>query len=325
MRLSVVIPTFNRKERLQRTLAALEAQAPNVAGGAEVVVVDDGSSDGTREMLAERSGHGSLRALFPPHGGPAHARNEGARAATGEILVFLGDDVVPRPGFLAAHEQAHRDVVAPSRAVLGRTEWDPGRMRVTPLLSHLDRRGLQFGYDLIRDPEDVPPWFFYASNVSLPRRLFLSIGGFDESFGGAAWEDVEFALRGREGAERLRIVYRPQAHALHDHPTTLASFRARQRLSGQAAALLAAKRPGAASSLGVEEARTFPLHRPFALTAIEILVRTLDPLGVPMPGRFYDKLFRWDYLSGLAEALKGPVEEAPRPPASEAAGLHHSS
>ncbi len=324
MRLSVVIPTFNRRERLIRTLAALETQVGDVPGGVEVVVVDDGSSDGTRELLAGKSGNGPLKALFPAHGGPAHARNEGARAATGEILVFLGDDVVPRPGFLAAHERAHRDAAAPPRAVLGRTEWDPGRMRVTPLLAHLDRRGLQFGYDLIRDREDVPAWFFYASNVSIPRRLFLSIGGFDESFGGAAWEDVEFAFRGRDGTEPLRIVYRPEAHALHDHPTTLSSFRARQRLSGRAAALLAAKRPDAASSLGVEEARTFPRHRPLLLTAIEILVRALDPLGVPMPGRLYDKLFRWDYLSGLAEALKGPAEEASKSSPSEAAGLHHS-
>jgi glycosyltransferase involved in cell wall biosynthesis len=323
VRLSVVIPTFNRKERLLRTLLSLQAQRRDMPAGVEVIVVDDGSSDGTRDLLGEHENAGHLRALFPEHGGPARARNAGARAATGDILVLIGDDIIPLPGFLLAHDRAHRETGAGSRAVLGRTEWDPSRMRITPLLTHLDRRGLQFGYDLIPDPDDVPAWFFYASNVSLPLAAFLRLGAFDESFGGAAWEDVEFALRAVRAPEPLQIVYRPEARALHDHPTSLTSFRARQHSSGCAAAILARRWPETASSLEVDRALSLGPRRPLGLRAIEVLVRSLDPLGVPLPGRLYDKLFRWDYLAGLKEALENPPMGGPVCRSAEAAGLHH--
>jgi glycosyltransferase involved in cell wall biosynthesis len=324
VRLSIVIPTYDRVERLVRTLDAAERQTRDVAGGAEIVVVDDGSTDGTRELLSQREDEGRLRAIFAGHGGPARARNAGARAAKGDVLLFLGDDIVPEPGFLAAHDGAHCEGGAERRAVLGHTEWDASRLRVTPMLRHLGRKGLQFGYGLIRDPENVPPWFFYASNVSLPRELFLGLGGFDESFGGAAWEDVEFAFRAAQAPRPLRLVYRPSARARHDHPTTVASFRARQRASGRGAAILARRRPDLEAALGVAEARSLGATRPAYLRGAEFLVRSIDPLGVPLPGRLYDKLFRWDYLAGLREALE-KVSDLPCPALpSEADGLHSS-
>lgn len=322
MRLSVVIPTLDRKERLERTLAALEAQRGDVKGGVEILVVDDGSTDGTRALLAGLEKEGRLRALAQEHGGPARARNAGAREAAGEILVFLGDDIVPEPRFLATHDRAHRERPDEPRAVLGRTVWDSSRMRVTPMLRHLEENGLQFGYGLIRDPENVPAWFFYASNVSLPREAFLGLGGFDESFGGAAWEDVEFALRAAADRPPLRLVYRPEARARHDHPTSVGSFRERQRISGRAAAHLLARHPDLASPLGVSDARSLEATRPSFLSAAESLIRVLDPLGVPVPGRVYDKLFRWDYLDGLREALANPPAEAVSRSPGRAGGLH---
>lgn len=322
MRLSIVIPTRDRMERLERTLQALEPQARDVAGGVEILVVDDGSTDGTRELLLGREREGRLRALFPGSGGPARARNAGAREAKGDLLLFLGDDIVPAPGFLAAHDAAQHEPGGGRRAVLGHTEWDASRLRVTPMLRHLELYGLQFGYGLIRDPESVPAWFFYASNVSLPREVFLALGGFDESFADAAWEDVEFAFRAMSAPQPLRMVYRPSARARHDHPTTLDSFRSRQRRSGEGAVVLARKMPELASALGVPEARSLGATRPAYLRGVELLVRAADPLGIPLPGRIYDKLFRWYYLDGVREALR----EVPSPllvtPSPEAGGLH---
>jgi glycosyltransferase involved in cell wall biosynthesis len=325
VRLSVVIPTRDRVARLTRTLGALDRQTNDVAGGVEIVVVDDGSTDETREFLSQREGEGRLQAIVAGPGGPARARNAGARAARGDVLLFLGDDIVPEAGFLAAHDAAQREAGAEGRAVLGHTGWDASRQRVTPMLRHLGQKGLQFGYSLIRDPENVPPWFFYASNVSLPRELFLGFGGFDETFGGAAWEDVEFAFRAARAPRPLRLVYRPSARALHDHPTTVASFRARQRASGRGAAILAKRRPDLEAALGVAEARSLGATRPAYLRGAEFLIGLVDPLGVPLPGRIYDKLFRWDYLAGLREALE-EVPNTPRPaPPSEAEGLHLSA
>jgi GT2 family glycosyltransferase len=321
VRLSVVIPTYDRMERLARTLGAVERQTPDVAGGVEILVVDDGSTDGTRDLLVSREREGRLRAFFPGRGGPARARNCGARAAKGELLLFLGDDVVPAPGFLAAHDAAQRKAGAEWHAVLGHTEWDSSRLRVTPMLRHLERRGLQFGFGLIRDPDSVPAWFFYSSNVSLRREAFLAFGGFDESFD-FAWEDAEFAFRAMSAPQPLRMVYRPEARALHDHPTTLDSFRARQRSSGRGASILARKMPELASSLGVPEARSLAALRPAYLRGVELLVRFADPLGIPLPARLYDKLFRWDYLDGLSQALREEPNLPGEALASEAARLH---
>lgn len=309
-RFSIVVPTFDRAERLARVLDALARESAAFAGGVETIVVDDGSGDETRRVLATRGA--TVRALRQENAGPARARNRGAAAAGGELLVFLGDDVEPCAGFLAAHDAAHRNAPRDGRAlaVLGRTDWDAGRMRVTPLLRHLEENGLQFGWSLIRDPEDVPFNFFYTSNVSLPRAAFAALGGFDERFRGAAWEDVEFAWRAtRPGAApRLRLVFRPEARATHDHPTGVASFRRRQRASGGAAATFARLRPELADWLGVPAARALPPSRPASLAVVESLVALADVAGIPLPGALYDRLFRWDYLRGLGDALSNETD-----------------
>jgi len=289
--LSVVIPTFNRRTTLARVLDALLEQRPEAGAAVEIVVVDDGSTDGTGDVLAARA---AVVSLSQPNGGPARARNRGAAAATGERLLFLGDDTVPERGFLAVHAGETR----PGIAVLGYTGWDAERMRVTPLLRHLNENGLQFGYAIIPDAENVPFNFFYTSNVSLDRRLFLDLGGFDESFPFAAFEDVELAYRAMT-AGRLRMVYRKAARTRHDHPTTLASFRGRQRRAGQAGAVFAAKHPELEAWIGLPEARRIGDRRPLSVSLLAAVTETLDPLGVPLPGSAYDKVLRWDYLQGL--------------------------
>jgi len=223
--------------------------------------------------------------------------------ASGEILVFLGDDTVPEPGFLAAHDQAHREGNGGARAVLGYTGWDEERMSVTPFLVFLNEKGPQFGYALIQDANDVPYAFFYTSNVSLPKALFDSLGGFDETFPGAAWEDVELAYRGSRARPPLRLVYRPEARTRHHHPTTLDSFRRRQRAAGNAGVVLARKHPELAEWVGALAARRAPARRPLASRLAGAAVTFFDPLRIPLPERLYDAAIRWDYLSALREAL----------------------
>lgn len=302
-RLSVVVPTFERPQALERTLSALETQRASLPFGVELVVVDDGSRDGTGELLAGWASRTRGAKVFSqPNSGPARARNRGAREASGELLLFLGDDTVPQAGFLAAHERAHRLGGPGPLAVLGYTTWDRERMRVTPFLRHLNENGLQFGYAIIPDPDDVPFNFFYTSNVSLPRGTFLALGGFDEEFPHAAWEDVELAYRAAQTEPPLRIVYRPAARTLHDHPTDLPSFRRRQRKCGVAAATFARKHPELSGWLGLAEAGVGSDARPVPLRLAEHAIQLLDPLGIPLPPRLYDRVLRWDYVAGIREA-----------------------
>ncbi|MCZ7649669.1 MAG: hypothetical protein M5U13_00300 [Thermoanaerobaculia bacterium] len=141
--------------------------------------------------------------------------------------------------------------------MIGRTEWHR-RLRRTPLLDYLNEQGLQFGFALIRDPEQVPFHFFYTSNLSLERQLLLA-EPFDLRFPYAAWEDIEVAYRlSRRG---LRIVYEARARVEHDHATDLDRFAARQERAGYCAVVFRHLHPELGSFVGVGRggAATAPL------------------------------------------------------------------
>lgn len=298
MKLTVVIPTWNRLPLLREVLAALDvAQCPD--GGFEVIVVSDGATDGTAEWLRTWSPRHSFRFALQSNAGPAKARNQGAALAAGERILFLGDDTVPAPDLLVQHVSRAQSEPDPSKiAVLGYTNWHP-RMRQTPFLRHINERGLQFGFGVITDPEDVPFNFFYTSNVSLDRGLFARLGGFDTEFTTAAWEDVEFALRARDSG--MRIVYMPAARCAHDHPTTVDSFLRRQERAGEAGAIFARKHPHMASWLGVSSVgRIKPMAwRWFCHKAL----RAGEAVPLMFSPRLCDHVMRQAYLIGLARAL----------------------
>ncbi|MBL8114098.1 MAG: glycosyltransferase [Acidobacteria bacterium] len=293
MKLSVVIPTKNRPGSLARVLAALTPQLNAVPGGAEALVVDDGSEEPAEVPPG-------VVLLRQEAAGPAVARNAGAARAQGEVLLFLGDDTEPEAGFLAAHAAAHAARAPEQIAVLGFTSWDAERVSVTPFLRWLDAYGAQFGYALLTDPENVPFRFFYTSNVSLPRRVFQAVGGFDTSFPEAAWEDVELAFRIFRERPAFRMVYEPRARARHDHPTDLPRFRARQYRAGRAAAVLVGKHPELESLVG---APAFSKGRPFSSVLAGGLVSLVDGLGVSLPGRIYAAAIGWDAAAGLRDGL----------------------
>jgi len=295
-RLSVVIPTYNRLEVLPRVLRALAEQS-EPEGGFEVVVVNDGSSDGTADFLQAYRASYPFRALSQANSGPAGARNRGVGEAAGELVVFLGDDTVPEPEFLRRHEEAHRARPGRRIAVLGYTTW-PRSRRVTPFLHHINEYGMQFGYELIRDPENVPFNFFYTSNISLPRAAFERCGLFDTTFPDAAWEDIELSYRlSRDG---YVIVYEPRAVVRHHHEITFASFRRRQERSGRAAAIFYGKHPELADFLGVGAARSGPLRTPGWLVRWASLCERWE---IPGGRKAIDRVLTEDYLRGLRAAL----------------------
>ncbi len=306
---SVVIPTCNRRRILGEVLDALAAQreAPRF----EIVVVDDGSTDGTFEWLEQRAVPGSsrsgppLRLLRQQNRGPAVARNRGVAAAAGAIVAFLGDDTVPEPGWLAAHWEVHRAARGEARlAVLGYTGWH-ARLRPTPFLRYINEQGPQFGYALIQDPGNVPFNFFYTSNLSLPRALLIE-EPFDESFPDPAWEDIEAAYRlFRRG---LRLVYRPQARLQHDHPTDFRRFCVRQERAGYGAVIFARRHPELAGFLGLGADGPGPLPSRLSRLPREWLVRALQSFPLSLPG-MWDEALRVHYLRGLHRAWReGPVK-----------------
>jgi GT2 family glycosyltransferase len=292
----VVIPTRDRRDVLSRTLAALAGQrAPS--DGWDAVVVDNGSRDGTDELLGElaESFPVPLAVLREPRPGPAAARNRGIREAQGELLVFLGDDTAPADdGFLAGHARLHEEAADEWYAVVGRVGWRPAA--ATEFMEWVALSGVQFGYGLIERGLVPADRFFYTSNLSVRRSVVLGAGGFDERYGSAALEDID--LGARLAAAGLRLHYEPELLVFHDHPTTLDVSLRRSLVVGGAAALFNS------------EPRANPLPDPgplrrVVLTASRPLLRLLARLPAPPPvrTRAWGYLHEEAYVRGYRGAL----------------------
>jgi glycosyltransferase involved in cell wall biosynthesis len=188
LELSVVIPTYNRRERLARVLAALGRQTAGPERF-EVVVVDDGSSDGTSEWLARQRPAFGLRALRLTNGGPARARNAGIEAAQGQIILFIDDDVEPIPELLQEHLSSHRE--ADNLVVIGPLASLPHYAQ--PWVAW-EQAKVEAQYAAMTRGDWAPTFRqFWTGNASLQKRHLLAAGSFDPTYLRA--EDVELGLR----------------------------------------------------------------------------------------------------------------------------------
>ena len=217
---SVIVPTFDRLEALDRCLGALAAQ--DIARERfEVVVVNDGGAVSPRTVV-DRHRHALDVHLFEQvNAGPAAARNAGAAAARGEYLVFTDDDCLPEQGWLSAlARSAARD---PGLAIGGRVVSLPDH----GIYSHASQSLIDFLYSYYNAPGEHGR-FFITSNLAFPAARFREVGGFDVTFPLAAAEDRDLCDRWRE--QGGVIVYDDQAIVRHSHALDLRSF-CRQHLN----------------------------------------------------------------------------------------------
>jgi GT2 family glycosyltransferase len=227
--LSIVIPTRERSDKLGLTLAALEAQTVR---GFEVVVVVDGADQEAPRLEG-------VRVVRQEHAGPGVARNRGVAETERPLIVFIGDDMVPLPEFVAAHLARHAADPADEVAVLGRIVWHPDVPR--DRLHHwLDWSGALFDYALLelQAHEDAGWTRFYSSNVSMKRALFEAAGGFDPDFV-FDYEDLDFGYR--LGQRGMRLLYEPKAIVQHLHPYSWDAVERRYRSRAGAEQLMMSK------------------------------------------------------------------------------------
>jgi glycosyltransferase involved in cell wall biosynthesis len=197
--ISVVINTRSRARRLEALLHSIAEQR---GVDREVVVVDNGSTDATPELLRRGVPGLRLRSLWvEPEAGPAAARNAGWQLADGALIVFADDDVRADPHWLLAFLEAHRS--QPDAVLQGLTDADPEELARSRVF-HRTR-----AYD---GPSDWYP----TCNIAYPRELLEHLGGFDESFGRAMGEDTDLGWRAREaGRERVFVAAARVSHAVH--------------------------------------------------------------------------------------------------------------
>lgn len=241
--ISVVIPTHNRAESLKRSLMALSRQI--VVESFEVIVVADGCTDDTAGRVSDLDLPFSFRFLEQEPAGPAAARNRGAEAARGEILLFLDDDMEAAPALIDSHLKAH--MAFPEGIVQGYFPIAVGSdrrdfmMRSTAvwwdrLFANLSEPGHRFRFTEI-----------CTGNLSVPRDLFISIGGFNPGFHNKAGEDFDFGARVLGQGLHVRFV-RNAFSWHHDRPSLSRSlFRA--RAEGRGHVLISRKAPSLTRAL----------------------------------------------------------------------------
>lgn len=206
---SVVIPTYNRKLILEKCLKALSRQHltnTSVVTGYEVVLVDDGSTDGTLSWLQEHSTEfPHVRLVTQDHQGPAAARNLGVERSVGDTIIFIDSDLVVTPNFL----QAHADGLIQGQLAVG------------------SNRVFTYGQVIntcnFNDPTaepykltDFSAAYFATGNVAIARQWLVQAGLFDTRFQLYGWEDLELGVRLKRLS--LKLIKCPAAVGYHWHP-----------------------------------------------------------------------------------------------------------
>ena len=195
---SIIIPTYNRLPILQKCLQAMEAQ--DFTQPYEIVVVDDGSTDGTVEFLQSHTHEFPHVRLFQQnHEGAAIARNTGIDVAQGDTIVFIDSDLVVTPVFLSSHAKA---LVGSDRA------FTYGRVINTANFDDPTSEPLKV--------TDLSNAFFATGNVAIAKHWLIEAGKFDTSFRQYGWEDLELGVRLKNLG--LKLIKCPDAVGYHWHP-----------------------------------------------------------------------------------------------------------
>jgi glycosyltransferase involved in cell wall biosynthesis len=205
---SIVIPTYNRLPILTKCLQALEIQEFNheEIQGYEIVLVDDGSTDGTLDWLsAHQEDFPHVHSFPQDHAGPAAARNLGVEKAQGDTIIFIDSDLVVLKGFL----QAHTDALLLGKKQLGSDRFFTyGAVINTCNFDHPTAEPYKI--------TDFSAAFFATGNVAIPKHWLETAGLFDTEFQLYGWEDLELGVRLKKLG--LQLIKCPAAVGYHWHP-----------------------------------------------------------------------------------------------------------
>lgn len=260
-RVSAIVCTYNRAERLERCLRSLARQTPP-AGGLEIVVVDDGSTDGTQQMCVRLAGEmPNLRYVScGANGGLASARNVGLRAARGELLLYTDDDCIAEQDWAVRMSEA----LEREPMVAGAVGSAPGGyVQLCHNVGHF------YGYMPCQRARAVVT--MAGANMGFRRADLERVGGFGEGIRCA--EDMEMTLRARELG--YRPVFCPQAVVLHDPGRN--SLRANLRYAMR----------HAASTVHLRNRYRAMLHTPWLLRSPALLVLASPAVALLVTLRIY--------------------------------------
>jgi glycosyltransferase involved in cell wall biosynthesis len=220
---SVVIPTYNRQPILEKCLKALERQfltPDSEVTGYEVVLVDDGSTDGTVDWIRTSAAEfPHVRLFCQNHQGPAAARNLGVQEAIGDTIIFIDSDLVVTEQFLQAHADGLRQgqgslpslpdsLPTPTNSTEPPRLFTYGRVINTCNFEHPTAEPYKV--------TDFSAAYFATGNVAIARYWLEKAGLFDTQFQLYGWEDLELGVRLKQLG--LKLIKCPDAVGYHWHP-----------------------------------------------------------------------------------------------------------
>ena len=208
VRFSVIIPAYNAESTLAACLKALDSQSMP-REDYEVIVVDDGSTDGT-SRIAKRF---NINFIFQKNQGPAVARNRGANAAVGDIILFTDSDCVSDHNWIQEMVRPFNnpDIIGVKGAY---------KTRQTSLAARFAQAEFEDRYDLLQKYHYIDMIDTYSA--AFQKDVFLKIGGFDEGFPVANNEDTDLSYR--LVASGYKLIFNPRAFVYHTHPDTLIKY-----------------------------------------------------------------------------------------------------
>jgi GT2 family glycosyltransferase len=295
LRISVVIPTYNRLDTLRHVIPALIAQDVRPEAF-EVIVADSLSTDGTDAYLAGVARtHPNIRHLPGPYTGRASARNAGIAAAKAPLVLFTDADIIASPDLLSKHLARHEHG---RKAVIG------CEIQVDSFEEYLRKRNDPVHEDALHPPtrKRLTWLYFMTGNASVARADLEAIGRFDEDFTGYGHEDLELGYRVQ--AAGIPIEYAPEAVNYHWHPVPFDQQQGRMELAGRSTVRFFRKHP------------TFDVRLRLGMTPLSLAMHALieripglrDRLdrGARRPGFARTLSFQYHYLSGIKAALRDP-------------------
>jgi GT2 family glycosyltransferase len=229
MRASVIIPVYNGAATLENTLRSFLKQRGFSEGHCELVLCDDGSRDGSREIMKQYQSLHQVRILSQENLGQSAATNQAALAARGDILIFAAQDVAPQDdGFVLGHVQGHA-AGGWDRVVTGYLRY-PKELLTSDFMTFLQDSHQQFDYHNICDLGDLDPMKLYAPNFSVKRSWFVRVGGFDEAFP-YGFQDTDLGIRFHKAG--LKLTLAPHLTCFHHHPLSMEQYAPKKRKFGR--------------------------------------------------------------------------------------------
>ena len=209
MNYSVIIPAYNASKTIKECIKAI---IPQLTNGDELIIIDDGSTDNTKEIVKSFK---VIKYIKINNSGPAIARNTGAKIAKNDIIIFIDSDCIAQKDWL-------KEMILPfkKKKILG--VQGAYKTNQESIIARFEQIDIEYRYIGLKTASNKGMLDWIGSySAAFKRREFLKLGGFDENFPIASGEDPEFSFR---LAKIGKLIFNEKAIVYHTHPATLKKY-----------------------------------------------------------------------------------------------------